>query len=145
MPGAKHSSLKALSPANYGSVRRKRTQRLRDPSDPSLTCRGESRAQPPLAGADASLRRHLPHPPPWHGHQKFSFAWLWVSLQMDKRPRLCPHQGLVALLLEPSRQSRDRVLLQQVGEMEDLLEMSPLSGTGFMPFVYMQTNRNHLL
>lgn len=36
MPGAKHSSLKALSPANYGSVRRKRSQRLRDPSDPSL-------------------------------------------------------------------------------------------------------------
>lgn len=36
VPGAKRSSLNVLSPSNYGSVRRKRSQRLPDPCDPSL-------------------------------------------------------------------------------------------------------------
>lgn len=45
----KHSSLNALSPSNYGSVRRKSSQRLPDPSDPPLNAETEWEAHSHLA------------------------------------------------------------------------------------------------
>ena len=77
MPGAKHSSLNALSPSNYRSVRRKRSQRLPDPSDPLLNVEiGTGSPAPPpsrvrqLMGKIAAYPTPTPHP--FLGDQKVS-------------------------------------------------------------------------
>ena len=87
MPGAKHSSLNALSPSNYGSVRRKRSQRLPDPSDPPLNVEtGMGSPAPPPSRVRRLMGKIAAHPPPtphpFLGDQKFSAPQL-VSFHVE--------------------------------------------------------------
>lgn len=117
MPGAKHSSLNALSPSNYGSVRRKRSQRLPDPSDPPLNVETGmgSPAPPPsrvrrLTGKIAAHPTPTPHP--FLGDQKLSAPQL-VSFNVEGEISPVPSKAESPLLSEPNRKNVDFLLIQQ--------------------------------
>ena len=118
MPGAKHSSLNALSPSNYGSVRRKRSQRLPDPTDPSLNMEAGTGSPIPTRRARRLVGKTsapLPRPVPSAG-TRCSLPPLLVSFRMDERAHLCPQQGWISLFSEPSRENGDLLSIQQVGK-----------------------------
>lgn len=104
MPGAKHSSLNALSPSNYGSVRRKRSQRLPDPSDPSLNVETGTGSPTPSSRARRLAGKPSAHPCPFPRDWE-SLPPLLLSFQMGKTAHLCPQQGRVSLCSEPDRKN----------------------------------------
>lgn len=115
MPGAKHSSLNALSPSNYGSVRRKRSQRLPDPSDPPLNVEtGTGSPAPPPSRVRRLLGKIAAHPPslPWGPEGLCPSAG---SLPRGGRELTCvPSRAGSPLLSESNRNSADFLLIQQV-------------------------------
>lgn len=118
MPGAKHFSLNVLSPSNCGSVRRKRSQRLPDPSDPSLDVEAGTGSPIPASRARRLVGKTsapLPRPVPSAG-TGCSLPPLLVSFQMDEGAHLCPQQGRVSLFSEPNRESGDLLSIKQVGK-----------------------------
>ena len=118
MPGAKHSSLNALSPSNYGSVRRKRSQRLPDPSDPPLNVEtGMGSPAPPPSRVRRLMGKIAAHPPPhppslpWGPEVLCSTAGF---LPCGGRELTCvPSKAGSPLLSEPNRKNVDFLLIQQ--------------------------------
>lgn len=99
MPGAKHSSLKALSPSNYGSVRRKRRQRQLDPSDPSLNVEMGKESSAPLSRTRCLIEKISVHPASLPWGPEVLFAQPLVSFRMDKGAHLYPQAEAILPVL----------------------------------------------
>lgn len=139
MPGAKHSSLNALSPSNYGSVRRKSSQRLPDPSDPPLNAETGmgSPAPPPsivrrLMGKIAAHPTPTPTPIPSLGTRS-SLLHSWFPSMWRERAHLSPWQGQVSPVVRAQQEecglSPHPTGRQGVWSPEDKLGGSLPSGT----------------
>lgn len=144
MPGAKHSSLKALSPSNYGSVKRKRRRCLLDPSDPSLYVQTGKESSTPINRARASLRRHLPTPHAFQGDRKF-LCPASCSLQMDKRAHLCPQTGTHLPVLKAQQKEQRPPPHPTVRWEEELARTFFAIRTNFISLLHMQAKMDHVL
>lgn len=145
MPGAKHSSLKGLSPSNYGCVRRKRSPSLLDPGDPSLNVETRKGSSGPIGWARRLTDKASAPPRPLRGDRKFSLPGPWFPSGWIRELTCVPREGQVSPFLEPSSKDRDLLLIQQLDKMEGLLEISLPPGTDSLSFAHMQAQRNHVL